>query len=294
MRLVRPILFVAGAVLLAYLIVRIGTEPIAEALARLTWWQFALVCLPHALIAVVDTLGWRYAFAQDRVPFSALLGARIAGEAVNLVTAVASVGGEAVKAWSIRRDVSYRESVPSLIIAKTTSTVGQVLFLLVGLGGGRCPREPPPDHAVAAARGVPPGSGPDRDHRGALDHVERRAQPVQQRVVSEMPAPDTRQDVEVRHESHGGDPVPGMLVADPLRKRQRPHAPSKGRDRAHDRTGRWRPDQRAVPGERAAQDAGQHHDDVVNAVPHHAGAGVVVGASISGVRPAARYRPRSC
>jgi len=93
MRLVRLCLCVAGVVLLAYLVFRVGTQPILEALSRLAWWQFALLCLPYALIMAVDTLGWRYAFTRDRVPFLALFGARAAGDALNLVTAVASGGG---------------------------------------------------------------------------------------------------------------------------------------------------------------------------------------------------------
>jgi hypothetical protein len=43
------------------------------------------------------------------------------------------VGGEAVKAWLIRRDVAYEESVPSVVIAKTTTTIAQALFLLIGV-----------------------------------------------------------------------------------------------------------------------------------------------------------------
>ena len=41
--------------------------------------------------------------------------------------------GEAAKAWLVRRDVSYAESVPSVVIAKTTITIAQALFLLIGL-----------------------------------------------------------------------------------------------------------------------------------------------------------------
>ena len=37
------------------------------------------------------------AFAYDRVPFLRLIAARIAGEAVNVMTAVAPVGGDAIK-----------------------------------------------------------------------------------------------------------------------------------------------------------------------------------------------------
>jgi hypothetical protein len=89
--------------------------------------------LPYAVIMAVDTLGWRFAFPRDAAPFHRLYGARLAGEALNLVTAFGSVGGEAVKAWLIRRDVAYEESVPSVVIAKTTLTIAQALFLLIGV-----------------------------------------------------------------------------------------------------------------------------------------------------------------
>jgi uncharacterized protein (TIRG00374 family) len=133
MRYLRLVLLLAGCAAVVFLVVRIGVGPLASAFQALTWWQFLLVCLPYALIMAVDTLGWRFAFSRDRVPFLSLLGARVAGEALNLVTAVASVGGEAVKAWLIRRNVSYEESVPSVVIAKTTITIAQALFLLVGV-----------------------------------------------------------------------------------------------------------------------------------------------------------------
>jgi uncharacterized membrane protein YbhN (UPF0104 family) len=134
MRRLRFLLLLVGVGGLAFLLVRIGADALAAAFAELRWWQFVLVCLPYALIMAIDTLGWRYAFARDRVPFHRLLGARLAGDALNVATALASVGGEAVKAWLIRRDVAYEDSVPAVVIAKTTITVAQALFLLIGIG----------------------------------------------------------------------------------------------------------------------------------------------------------------
>jgi uncharacterized membrane protein YbhN (UPF0104 family) len=131
-RFVKPLLFVAGAILLAVLVHRVGSKPILAALHSLAWWQFVVICLPFGVIAAVDTLGWRFAFARDRAPFWRLYGARLAGEALNVVTALGSMGGEAVKAWLVRRDVSYAESVPSIVIAKTTIVIAQAIFLLVG------------------------------------------------------------------------------------------------------------------------------------------------------------------
>ncbi|HTG12404.1 MAG TPA: lysylphosphatidylglycerol synthase transmembrane domain-containing protein [Candidatus Eisenbacteria bacterium] len=133
MRWLKAVLLVLGIVAIALSVYRIGPAPILEALARLTWWQLVLVCLPYAAIMAVDTLGWRFAFPRDPAPFHRLYGARLAGEALNLVTALGSMGGEAVKAWLLRRDVTYEESVPSVVIAKTTLTIAQALFLVIGI-----------------------------------------------------------------------------------------------------------------------------------------------------------------
>jgi uncharacterized protein (TIRG00374 family) len=133
MRTLKTVLLVLGVLVLAALVYRIGAGPILETLRRLAWWQFLLVCLPYAVIMAVDTLGWRFAFARDRTPFVRLYGARVVGEALNIVTAVGSVGGEAAKAWLLRRDVSYAESIPSIVIAKTTITIAQAIFLLIGI-----------------------------------------------------------------------------------------------------------------------------------------------------------------
>jgi uncharacterized protein (TIRG00374 family) len=133
MRTLKTVFLILGAVLLGVLVYRVGANPILETLRRLAWWQFVLVCLPYAAVMAADTLGWRFAFARDRARFWRLFGARLAGEALNVVTAVGAVGGEAAKAWLVRRDVDYEESVPSVVIAKTTITMAQALFLLIGL-----------------------------------------------------------------------------------------------------------------------------------------------------------------
>jgi uncharacterized protein (TIRG00374 family) len=80
-----------------------------------------------------DTLGWRFAFLRDGAGFRTLFAARLAGEAFNLVTPTAALGGEAVKAWLLRGVVPLAASVPSVIVAKTTITLAQGLFLLLGV-----------------------------------------------------------------------------------------------------------------------------------------------------------------
>jgi glycosyltransferase 2 family protein len=133
MRSLRILSLAAGLAILAALIFRVGMGATLATAARALGWQFLLICLPYALVMAVDTLGWRYAFPRDRAPFLRLVAARMAGEAVNVITAVLPVGGDAVKVWLLRSHVPYRESVASVIIAKTTITIAQWLFLLVGL-----------------------------------------------------------------------------------------------------------------------------------------------------------------
>jgi uncharacterized protein (TIRG00374 family) len=132
-RVFRSLAIVVGLAILAILIVRVGSDEALKASARALGWRALLVCVPFALIMAVDTLGWRYAFAYDRVPFLRLMAGRMAGEAVNVVSAVAPVGGDAIKVWFLRPHVSYRESVASVIVAKTTITLSQGLFLLIGV-----------------------------------------------------------------------------------------------------------------------------------------------------------------
>jgi uncharacterized protein (TIRG00374 family) len=133
MRIARLVLFLSGACLFAVVLVRIGPGAITSAFASLSWRLLVILVFPFVLVTVFDTLGWRFAFRRDRARFTALLSARLAGEAFNATTPTASVGGEAVKAWLLRPSVPLGESLPSVVIAKTTITVSQALFLLFGI-----------------------------------------------------------------------------------------------------------------------------------------------------------------
>ena len=132
-RLIRTALLGAGMLLSFTLFYRIGLGPVASAFTSLSWTLPLLVLFPACLMVTCDTLGWRFAFRRDAVPFGALVRARLAGEAVNISTPTASLGGEPVKTWLIRAYAPLSESVPSVVIAKTTVTIGQALFLLAGL-----------------------------------------------------------------------------------------------------------------------------------------------------------------
>lgn len=122
-----------GATLLAVLVVRNDPGEVFASIGRLSWRLGVLLCFPVTLVTIFDTLGWRFAFVRDRAAFRDLVWARLAGEAFNITTPTAALGGEVVKAWLLRGHVPLDESVPSVIIAKTTITIAQGLFLLLGI-----------------------------------------------------------------------------------------------------------------------------------------------------------------
>ena len=133
MKLLRALLLVLGVVMMGVLVAQNDPAEVFASIAGLSWKLGVLVCFPSVLVILFDTLGWRYAFLHDRVPFRTLIWARLAGEAFNLTTPTAGVGGEAVKTWLLRGHAPVAESVLSVVVAKTTIMLAQGLFLLLGL-----------------------------------------------------------------------------------------------------------------------------------------------------------------
>ncbi len=113
------------------LVARNDPAAIVGSIAALSWRLAVILCFPVVLVAVFDTLGWRFAFLRE-IPFRVLFASRIAGEAFNLTTP-AALGGEAVKAWLLRGHAPLDASLASVIVAKTTITIAQGIFLLVGV-----------------------------------------------------------------------------------------------------------------------------------------------------------------
>jgi uncharacterized protein (TIRG00374 family) len=106
---------------------------VLASIADLSWRLVVVLVFPVTLVQLFDTLGWRYAFLRDGVSFRALVVSRLAGEAFNMTTPTAALGGEAVKAWLLRGHVPLDATLSSVIVAKTTITIAQGLYLLLGI-----------------------------------------------------------------------------------------------------------------------------------------------------------------
>ena len=122
-----------GVGLLAVLVIDNDPRAIGASIAQLSWRLAIIVLFPAILVNAVDTLGWRYAFLRNDVPFTTLFSVRVVGEAFNMATPTATLGGEAMKSWLLRGRLPMSQTLPSVIVAKTTITIGQALLLLLGV-----------------------------------------------------------------------------------------------------------------------------------------------------------------
>ena len=132
----RWLLLLLGFATLGVLLWEVNTQDLLTRFLALGW-SAPLMLWPYALIALVD--GWAYSFTLPRngvrrPPLPALVMIRLAGESVNTLTPTAYLGGEPVKAMLlVQRGITTASSTVSVVVAKTALTVGQVVFVLLGV-----------------------------------------------------------------------------------------------------------------------------------------------------------------
>jgi len=135
----RYFLLTLGLTVLGLLIWHIGPGHIYEAAAKLGPVALAIILIPSLIMYVVEAYGWKVVMGRSAqaVPFWRLLAIRTAGEVVNMTTPTAYLGGEPLKAYLITQyHVPMAEGAASVVIAKTTMTIAEVFYILVGIALG--------------------------------------------------------------------------------------------------------------------------------------------------------------
>jgi glycosyltransferase 2 family protein len=135
--LINLTLFLLGCGLLVWAINSVDTEKALELLLDLGWGFFA-VLLIYSLITWLDTLSWKNDFPPEittRFSNQQLWVIRQIGEAYNTITPLGTLGGEPVKAHLLKEhcDISIKQSLASLIIAKTTFLTALIIFCIPGI-----------------------------------------------------------------------------------------------------------------------------------------------------------------
>lgn len=135
MKKVTLVLLLLGVAVLCGLVLHIGPSVLAAEIgklgANLLW-----VLLPSVASYALDALGWRYTLGRhaEKIRFDRLFMTRMAGEAVNFTTPGLYLGGEPMKAYLLsRHNVPLVDGMASVVTAKTTMTLAEVLFIMIGM-----------------------------------------------------------------------------------------------------------------------------------------------------------------
>lgn len=134
--MLRYILLALGLLVLSLLVWNIGPGNIYEAASNLGPTALLAVLIPSVIMYSVEAYGWKVVLGQaaQRVPFWRLLTIRTAGEVVNMTTPTAYLGGEPLKAYLLKKhDVPMADGAASVVIAKTTMTIAEVFYILMGI-----------------------------------------------------------------------------------------------------------------------------------------------------------------
>ena len=137
MRRLNLALLLVGLLTLIGLVWHVGPRRILEAAAGLGPLALLIILLPSVLMYALETFGWRLTLGRyvGSVAFWRLCAVRTAGEVVNMTTPTAYIGGEPLKAYLLQRSgVPLVEGLASVVTAKTTMTIAQIAFIVLGIG----------------------------------------------------------------------------------------------------------------------------------------------------------------
>ena len=129
-------LFFAGLSLFAWLIKSAGLHALFESF-RQVGWPFVFIFAPYLGVYLLDAIGWQTTFHSRprKLGFVQLFLVRTAGESMNNALPSAYLGGEPVKALLLKHfHMDMAEAASSVIAAKTTMTIAQIVFILLGFG----------------------------------------------------------------------------------------------------------------------------------------------------------------
>jgi uncharacterized protein (TIRG00374 family) len=150
------LLLIGGLALFVFLIWRSGPHLIHMFLWKVGW-ALPLVFLPHGFVTAFEASGWWYAFPGKGCPikFVEILRFTVAAKAVQHMTPSISQAGELLKIHLLRlTGMSPDIGTVSVIAAKTTVTLAELLFIGIGLAVAFSYIPVEPLLAISASAGV--------------------------------------------------------------------------------------------------------------------------------------------
>lgn len=132
----QAVAFVLGALLLVYVIRRVGVQPIFSALGRVGFFGFFFVVAINGLRHVLRTIAMSLSVPPKhrRFTFLQAFAARLGGESMSFLTFAGPLLGEATKVAMLRKRVPLVHGVPALLVDNLLYNLSVVLLVF----GGAC------------------------------------------------------------------------------------------------------------------------------------------------------------
>ena len=129
----QAIAFLVGAALLAFVINRVGVQPIFDALFRIGFGFFFVIGI-SGLRHFLRTISMRAAVPSEhrQISFVHAFAARLGGEAITFLTFTGPLLGEATKVALLRKRVPLTYGVPALVVDNLIYNLSVVFFVLTG------------------------------------------------------------------------------------------------------------------------------------------------------------------
>jgi putative ABC transport system permease protein len=126
--------FVLGAVLLVYVIRKVGVQPIFSALSRVGFFGFFFVVAVNGLRHVLRTIAMSMSVPPEhrRFTFLQAFAARLGGESMGFLTFAGPLLGEATKVALLRKRVPLVHGVPALVVDNLLYNLSVVLLIFGG------------------------------------------------------------------------------------------------------------------------------------------------------------------
>src|SRR6266550_2361947 len=131
----QAVAFVLGALLLVYVIRKVGVQPIFSALGRVGFGFFFVVAI-NGLRHVLRTIAMSISVPPEhrRFTFLQAFAARLGGESMSFLTFAGPLLGEATKVALLRKRVPLVHGVPALVVDNLLYNLSVVLLIF----GGAC------------------------------------------------------------------------------------------------------------------------------------------------------------
>ena len=139
MKLFMLLMLMLGAALLGLILYQTDLAEVWDHLLELGAWGIAIILFVHLVGFFFESASWLLTLPQLPLNHRWLFRiARVlgAGYALEMVTPLAGLGGEPIKAVILKRyyAIPYRDAMASQLLTRTTDVISQIPFIAMGLG----------------------------------------------------------------------------------------------------------------------------------------------------------------